>query len=51
MFHSSEFSIFTNQKVNKSDYHYYSPTSSGGLQENEEATSDASESEDVLTRG
>jgi hypothetical protein len=51
MFHSSEYSIFTKQKVNKADYPYYSPTSLGESWANEEVRSDASESEAVLTRG
>jgi hypothetical protein len=51
MFHSSGSSIFTQQKVNKSDYHYYSYASSGGSRANEEGASDVSESEAVLTRG
>jgi hypothetical protein len=51
MFHSSGPSIFTKQKVNKLDYHYYSPVSSGGSWANEEETRDASESEAMLTRG
>jgi hypothetical protein len=51
VFHSSRFAIFTKQKVNKSNYHYYSPMSFGGSQANEEGTSDASESEAMITRG
>jgi hypothetical protein len=43
--------VFTKQKVNNTDYHYYSPTSSGGSRAIEEGTSDASESEATLTRG
>jgi hypothetical protein len=51
MFHSFGYSIFTKQKVSKSNYHYYSPTSLGESWANEEGTSDASESEAMLTRG
>jgi hypothetical protein len=51
MFHSSGFVVFTKQKVNKSNYHNYSPTLLGGSRENEEGTSDGSESEAMLTRG
>jgi hypothetical protein len=42
--------IFTKQKIYKSNYHYYSPASFGGLGANEEGPSDASESKATLTR-
>jgi hypothetical protein len=50
-FHSSGYFVFTKQKVNKSDYHYYSLAPSGGSWATEEGTSAASESETASTRG
>jgi hypothetical protein len=50
-FHSSRSFVFTRQKVNNTDYHYYSPASSGGSWAIDEGTSDASEYEAALTMG
>jgi hypothetical protein len=50
-FHSSGSFVFTKQKVNNTDYYYYYPESSGGSQTIKEGTSDANESEAMLTKG
>jgi hypothetical protein len=49
-FHSSRSFIFTKQKVNNTDYHYYSPALSGGSWATEEGMSDASKSEAASTK-
>jgi hypothetical protein len=50
LFSSGSF-IFTTQKVNNTDYHYYSPASSVESRATEDGISNASESEAMLTKG